>query len=198
MIFKHILIALLVQRQEAQQAKNRERKRKWSLKNPERCRESKRKWSLKNPERCLEASRKWRLKGREVIQTAARKRRLNHPEKFRTYARSYYARRYQTDSNYRLVVSLRNRLNLALRGRIKSDRTFKLLGCTLLELRAHLEKQFRPGMFWENYGPVWHADHVRPCASFDLSDPEQQKQCFHYSNLQPLFAEENLRKGAKY
>jgi len=72
-----------------------------------------------------------------------------------------------------------------------------LLGCTVEELRAHLEKQFKRGMSWSNYGR-WHIDHIRPCASFDLTDPEQQRICFHYSNLQPLWAEENMRKGAKH
>jgi hypothetical protein len=52
-------------------------------------------------------------------------------------------------------------------------------------------------MTWENYGPVWHVDHIRPCASFDLTDPAQQRECFHFSNLQPLFAAENLAKGDK-
>jgi hypothetical protein len=57
--------------------------------------------------------------------------------------------------------------------------------------------RFRPGMTWENYGPVWHVDHIKPCAKFDLTDPDQQRACFHFSNLQPLFADENLRKGGR-
>ena len=61
----------------------------------------------------------------------------------------------------------------------------------------HLEAQFKPGMTWDNYGlKGWHVDHIRPCASFDLRDPEQQRRCFHYTNLQPLWAEENLKKGS--
>lgn len=149
-----------------------------------------------------EAARKWRLRNREkhlkYIREWHRARRVNNPEKVRAEDRAYNTHRYRTDSNYKLVVSLRNRLNLALRGRIKSGRTFELLGCTLPEFRAHLEEQFRPGMTWENHGPVWHLDHIRPCASFDLADPEQQRACCHFSNLQPLFKEENLKKGAKY
>jgi hypothetical protein len=65
------------------------------------------------------------------------------------------------------------------------------------QLRQHLEAQFTDGMSWDNYGrDGWHIDHIRPCASFDLTDPEQQRQCFHYTNLQPLWAADNIRKGA--
>ena len=60
----------------------------------------------------------------------------------------------------------------------------------------YLQGKFKEGMHWNNLGK-WHIDHIRPCASFDLTDPEQQKQCFHYTNLQPLWAAENIRKGAK-
>ena len=61
----------------------------------------------------------------------------------------------------------------------------------------YIEAQFKPGMTWERYGE-WHVDHIRPCASFDLTDPKQQKICFHYSNLQPLWAADNIKKGAKW
>lgn len=80
----------------------------------------------------------------------------------------------------------------------KHQSTFELLGCTLEELYAHIEAQFLPGMSWGNYGhDTWHIDHIKPCASFDLTDPEQQRVCFHYTNLQPLWAIDNIRKGAK-
>ena len=76
--------------------------------------------------------------------------------------------------------------------------TLDLLGCSVEELWIHLEKQFTAGMTRENHGRNgWHIDHIIPCASFDLSDPEQQSQCFHYTNLQPLWAEDNIKKGNK-
>jgi len=79
---------------------------------------------------------------------------------------------------------------------IKSAKTSELLGCTVEDLRLFLEAEFVEGMSWENYGE-WHVDHIRPCASFNLEDPEEQKRCFHWTNLQPLWAQDNLRKGAK-
>jgi hypothetical protein len=78
----------------------------------------------------------------------------------------------------------------------KSARFRELLGCSLDAARRHLEKQFKPGMRWENHSfRGWHIDHRRPLASFDLRDPEQQKIAFHFSNLQPLWAHENLTKN---
>ena len=73
----------------------------------------------------------------------------------------------------------------------------QLIDCTIEALKHWLSYQFAPGMTWDNYGE-WHIDHVRPCASFDLTDPEQQKQCFHWTNLQPLWAEDNLKKSHKW
>lgn len=102
----------------------------------------------------------------------------------------------------KLVKILRRRLEastLALkRGQSKSKTARELVGCDLDELRTHLESQFHPGMTWGNHGyEGWHVDHIRPLAAFDLSDPEQQKQAFHFSNLQPLWKKDNLDKGTK-
>ena len=72
----------------------------------------------------------------------------------------------------------------------------ELLDCSISELKLYIESQFQSGMTWDNYG-AWHLDHVIPCDAYDLSDPEQQKLCFHYTNLQPLWAEENLMKHNK-
>ena len=84
-----------------------------------------------------------------------------------------------------------------LNGTLKCEDTFKLLGCSTKDWKIYLESKFVNGMNWDNYGE-WHIDHIIPCAAFDLTKPENQKKCFHYSNTQPLWAKDNLRKGDKY
>lgn len=107
--------------------------------------------------------------------------------------------RYKEDPVFRLVKNLRRRVGLALTNQktTKDETTLKLVGCTVAELVTHLECQFKEGQSWENYGE-WHVDHVRPCASYDLSDPEQRKSCFNWKNLQPLWGEENLAKRDRW
>jgi len=80
---------------------------------------------------------------------------------------------------------------------VSSLRTEELMGCTFDEFRRHIENQFDLGMCWDNHGK-WHIDHIRPCSSFDLTDPQQAKQCFHYTNLRPLPASENRSKNSKW
>ena len=110
---------------------------------------------------------------------------------------SYEAKRMKSDNNYRLLKLARDRIRKALRGNYKSSSSKALLGCSIEKLWDHLSRQFEEGMSKENYGE-WHVDHIRPCSSFDLSDPMQQKKCFHYTNLQPLWAFDNLSKGARH
>ncbi len=100
----------------------------------------------------------------------------------------------------RMVSAMRGRVNhIVRRGNVKASTSMKLLGCTREQFRAHLEKQFLPGMTWENYGrDGWTIDHIIPCAQFDLSIPDSQKVCFHYTNLQPLWHIDNIKKGKKY
>jgi len=116
------------------------------------------------------------------------------------YCRSYYHNIIKNDKTSYLGKILRLRIWKAIRDNYseKSFNTIELLGCTIQEAKEHLEKQFKEGMTWENHGiNGWHIDHIIPCASFDLTDPEQQKKCFHYTNLQPLWAKENMSKGSK-
>lgn len=122
---------------------------------------------------------------------------LLNKEHCREYSKQYSSNRYKNDIEYRLLISLRNRLGKFIKRNSKSKRTIELLGCSVEFLKQHLESQFKPGMSWDNYGK-WHIDHIKPCASFDLSKPEEQQECFHYTNLQPLWGEENLTKGSKY
>jgi hypothetical protein len=99
--------------------------------------------------------------------------------------------------NLKLAKAMRGRTRAAVSQGRKCASTMELVGCTIEELREHLEAQFGPGMTWKNRGE-WHIDHIRPCVSFDLSDPAQQRECFHYTNLQPLWAHDNLVKHTKW
>jgi hypothetical protein len=114
------------------------------------------------------------------------------------YMIRYQRERCSRDPAYRTLLRLRCRLRSAVKAQstCKSASTMSLVGCSPAELRAHLESKFTGGMSWSNQGE-WHVDHIRPCASFDLTDPAQQKVCFHYTNLQPLWGIDNLRKGSK-
>lgn len=110
--------------------------------------------------------------------------------------RSYKRTRYKTDINYKILRCLRSRLTCALAGSTKKSTTKNLLGCTIDDLKLHLESKFVEGMTWENYGE-WHIDHVVPCCKFEMSLESEQKLCFHFTNLQPLWAKDNLIKGSK-
>jgi hypothetical protein len=150
----------------------------------------------KNAEKYRAACRKWYSKNKKSNTIKCQQWRKKNKKRYSEYINRYQARRRENPS-FRLLIGCRGRIWKALKGINKSAQTQELLGCSIPELRTHLENQFKPGMTWENYGPVWHVDHRRPCASFNLTDREQQKACFHYSNLQPLFAKENIQKGAR-
>lgn len=108
--------------------------------------------------------------------------------------RKYMNKRRRKDPAFKLGMNLRTRLNSLLRKKSKSAYTMRLLGCSLEELMAHLESRFSPDMNWENYGTLWHVDHIIPLASFDLSKPEHLRAACHWTNLQPLEASANIRK----
>ena len=167
-------------------------------------------WYLKNKQLKKEYDIKYR---KEVYNKIRRERRKNDPEyrKKINEARNEYGKRpeqkikrnkylknkLKTDYNYKLIHTIRVRIKDVLRGHSKSDSTINMLGCTINELWKHLESTFKPGMTKENHG-LWHVDHIIPCSSFELSKPEEQAKCFHYSNLQALWAHENLSKGDKF
>lgn len=111
----------------------------------------------------------------------------------------YEKNRKLTDPQFKLIKTLRSRLASVIKRQniSKSNSTIDLLGCSVSFLKEYLESKFKEGMTWENHGE-WHIDHIRPCASFNLLDEEEKKKCFHYTNLQPLWAYENLSKGCKF
>lgn len=104
-----------------------------------------------------------------------------------------------SDINFVTKKRLRGRIYVALKRGVKSLGTMELLGCTIDDFKNYFQSLFTEGMSWDKYmeGGI-HIDHIIPCVKFDLTKEEEQKKCFHYTNLQPLWAIENLKKGAKY
>lgn len=110
--------------------------------------------------------------------------------------------RREINPSYRLRANLNARLKQICHAikQNKTDSVIKLIGCSMNDFRLHLESQFKEGMSWDNYGNgegKWCMDHIIPCCAFDLTKEEEQLKCYHYTNVQPLWWEENLSKGAK-
>ncbi len=124
----------------------------------------------------------------------------NYTDERRQAINEWRARRKLTDPAFAIMERLRRRITKAISDRgtgRKMKTTAELIGCTIPELMAHIESKFKPGMTWENRD-FWHVDHVRPIKAFNLTKLKDQKACFNWKNLQPLWAEENFRKHAKF
>ena len=194
--------------------------KRWAEANPEKVKAQHKAYYEKNREKILERAHEYHEENKEAIaikdkeryqanreQKIAGVKRLNEANKEHRTAykkkysqdnkektNAYHRERRANDPQYRIAKNLRSRLNKVMNRGDKSATTMKLLGCTTEELKAKLEAKFDDDMTWGNYGKGWHIDHIRPCASFDLTDHEQQRICFHWSNLQPMWAYDNLAK----
>lgn len=131
------------------------------------------------------------LKNKEKIN----KYRRDYGKKNRKILNNYNKIKYSIDINHKLGMILRTKLGKV----IKNGSTVKDLGCSINELKVYLEEQFKPGMSWNNYNKeTWHIDHIIPLCRFNLSNREEFLKACHYTNLQPLWAKDNLTKGKKY
>jgi hypothetical protein len=161
----------------------KERHTEWRKNNSEKSKGYSKKWIEKddNKEKQYAKSKEYHTKNRKI---------LSEKEKLRI----------QNDVEFKIKKRLRTRLYIAVtsKGTIKTKKTSDLLGCSIIELKEYLESKFIPTMTWENYGKYWHIDHIIPCSSFNLIDEEEQKKCFHYTNLQPLFAFTQIIEGVEY
>lgn len=141
-----------------------------------------REWYYANKQRASENHKRWCKTNRPKIN-------------------AYSKRRFNGSIRLRISSITKHRIweVISDNGKRKVSKPFRFLGCDKQFLVHWLEKQFQPGMSWDNYGQYgWHIDHIRPLASFDLADENQQKIAFHYTNLQPLWWRDNLSKHAKW
>ena len=141
----------------------------------------------------------WRKNNKEKQRQISARYYENNKEKCIQRGVQYISTMRRKSTQFLIRSNLSRRLNVALKNNQKKGSILVMLGCSIPELKKHLESQFQPGMSWDNYGlHGWHIDHIKPLAAFDLTDENQVKQACHYSNLQPLWAEDNLRKGTKH
>lgn len=119
---------------------------------------------------------------------------------FQNNKKHIYKKRNIKRSNniqYKIACNLRARLGKAMQGNYRTSSAVKDLGCTVEQLKTYLESKFQDGMSWDNYGS-WHIDHIKPLSKFDLTKKKELLKACHYTNLQPLWAEDNLSKGSKF
>jgi hypothetical protein len=182
-------------------------KTEYKKENKDKIRESAKRYRA--TERAKELQRKRRNENKEYFRMKSKEyydAKKGSPEliaqrkRRRPQIREYARIRLKTNIQALLAARLRARFHSVLKqgkNRIpKRESAIVLVGCTLTELKEHLQRQFKEGMSWDNYGE-WEIDHIRPIASFNLTDVEQHKICFNYANLQPLWSKENRQKGIK-
>jgi len=199
-------------------------RKRWKLNNPDKVRAASRKWAVGWHQRNKELHKKralaWKRANREKVRERARilarryratkgkeinarkkqwrlRRSQEQVQKDRIYRREYSRRIFATHVNHKIALNLRRRIYKLVRTTNKSRSMIELLGCSVESFKSYIEGKFQEGMDWQNYGRLWHLDHILPCAMFDLANPEHQNRCFHFSNYQPLWASENIRKRNK-
>ena len=201
-----------------------ERMKKYKIENKDVISQYNKKYSVENKDVIAERMKKWRLdhlgetakynkeyqfKNKDEIVEHAKEYRLENAVRIAEYNKKYglenrdkilenRKERYHSDIQFKLALLLRNRLKLALKNNYKKGSAIRDLGCTISELKFYIEGQFQQGMNWENWSfEGWHIDHRIPLAFFDLTDREQLLRAVHYTNLQPMWANDNLKKSDK-
>jgi hypothetical protein len=185
--------------------------KQYRLKNPEKRKNTIKNYYEKNKDIINEKSKQYRLKNLEKLKEISLKsyhknknneKNIRYRKKYRKLNRKkraeYEKELKNKNINYKISSNVRRRINHIIQNKnvTKNNPTFDILGCSPEFLKEHLEKQFKDGMSWDNYGLYsWHIDHIIPLSSAETED-EIYKLC-HYTNLQPLWAEENLSKGSK-
>ena len=172
-------------------------------------------WRANNKEHIQQKMREWLEVNKEHKKQTDKEYREANWEKKKEYNREWNRNNYQDMkiNPYRAeeftLLTIKKNCARRIREMLKQDKsqtTMEYTGCTLEELKAHLESQFQNDMTWDNYGIYtfgnntsgWHIDHIIPCAAFNFEDDFEQKACFYYLNLQPLWGGDNIKKSDSY
>ena len=171
------------------------------------CKKYSKDYRVKNKEKLAEKNKVWREENAEKLKETAKDYYCANKQRKNEQSRAYHKNNREGINKQRKVwlskienrlgQNLRVRLVMAIRRGSKAGSAVKDLGCSVAELKEYLELKFQSGMTWDNYGTEWHIDHVRPLANYDLADREVLKQLVHYTNLQPLWAADNIKKSNK-
>lgn len=190
---------------------NRKKRMESDPKYLKKRRDWEKKYVLLNKEKIAERVKQWRLRTLQIRKQKAKEYALKNRDKILKYLKEWHKRpevrtkrierfkeRRKTDPFFRMKLSLKGRLNsFVYRGRAKKIvSNNELIGCDWSYFKKYIQKQFRPGMNWKNYGK-WHIDHIKPMTSFNLLDVKDQFKCCNYKNLQPLWGWENRKKSNK-
>lgn len=175
-----------------------EQMRKWRENNREVDLQRKREYYQKNKEHLDKVKKQYYKDNKEKVLIADKACKLLRKDELREYRRLRNQDRYKNDINFRIRKKLKARLYLAMKNNYISGIAVKNLSCTIGEFKIYLESKFQSGMNWENYGRGgWEIDHILPLSGFDLTKEDQIKIACHYTNLQPLWAGDNLKKSNK-
>lgn len=148
-------------------------------------------WKEKNLKKYQDYQKLWKQDNPDAYKKWMRQNKENR----RIYLKHYKRKRFKEDIYFKLSTNLRNRLRIAIKNNYKSGSAIRDLGCSIFELKCYLESKFKKGMTWKNHGKKWHMDHIKPFISFDLTKKSELSKACHYTNLQPLWISENLKKG---
>lgn len=173
----------------------KERQKIYYDNNSQRIKERASSWYYNNTEAHSERMRQYFQDNKEQIKRKQSEWNEKNKEKMQKYINDYIKNKYQTDVNYKVKSILSARLRASIDK--KSASTLDYLGCSISDFRDWIEYQFDESMSWENHGECWHFDHVKPCASYDLSNNEHVAECFNWKNIRPCLVKINLSKHDK-
>ena len=179
---------------------NKEKQLEYYKKNKEKKLEYRKKYYKQNKEKQLEYQKKHYKENKEKKSEYAKKHYKENKEHYAEYAKKYQTERYHSDPDFKLSCLVRQ-FCCRVTNAVKEDkelRSLEYLGCSIAEFKAHIESQWQEGMTWENHSKDgWHIDHIKPLDWF-IKNSDDPWQANHYTNLQPLWAKENLSKNNKF